>query len=185
MPVTRPCVWGELVAALAYAPRVSPMSDIILPDACQRVAAFSTRLGLNIQIQVMGASTRTAEDAAQACDCEVAQIVKSLVFTGRDTGTAYLLLVSGVHRVDQDAVAVVVGEALDRPNGRAVRDITGFAIGGIPPFAHAQPMKTFMDRHLLRFDLVWAAAGTPLSVFAIAPSALQVATQATPFHPAG
>ena len=117
-------------------------------------------------------STRTAEDAAKACGCAVAQIVKSLVFLGAETGKACLLLVSGVNRVDEQGMTAVLGETLKRPDGRAVREITGFAIGGIPPLGHPVAMPTVIDEKLLEFDTVWAAAGTPRCVFSVDPKAL-------------
>lgn len=152
-----------------------------LPDACRRVLAGAEALSLDIEIMVMGESTRTAEDAARACGCTVAEIAKSLVFVGRNSGEAYLLLVSGANRVDQEAIASVIGEPLDRAPGRLVRDVTGFAIGGIPPFGHARRLRTLIDAHLLTFEKVWAAAGTPLAVFRIASQALKTATEAVVF----
>lgn len=149
-----------------------------LPDSARRVAEAARAAGLDIAIVEMPDSTRTAEDAAAACGCGVAQIVKSLVFQGADTGTPYLLLVSGVNRVDEAGMAAVLGEALKRPNGRAVRDITGYAIGGIPPLGHPVEMPTVIDETLLRFDTVWAAAGTPRCVFSVDPKALAAATNA-------
>jgi prolyl-tRNA editing enzyme YbaK/EbsC (Cys-tRNA(Pro) deacylase) len=126
----------------------------------------------------MPQSTRTAEEAAAACGCRVGQIVKSLVFAGAASGEPYLLLVSGQNRVDQAGVATAIGEVLDRPDAARVRAWTGFSIGGIPPFGHDQPMRTFIDRDLLTYDTVWAAAGTPSAVFAADPRALAAATDA-------
>jgi prolyl-tRNA editing enzyme YbaK/EbsC (Cys-tRNA(Pro) deacylase) len=116
--------------------------------------------------------SRTAGEAAAACGCDVAQIVKSLVFAGKASGAPYLLLVSGKNRVDEKAVAAVIGEALTRPDAQKVREWTGFAIGGVPPFGHATILPTFVDEELLRHDLVWAAAGTPSALFSVAPKAL-------------
>jgi prolyl-tRNA editing enzyme YbaK/EbsC (Cys-tRNA(Pro) deacylase) len=149
-----------------------------LKDAARRVQQQALALGLDITVRQMPASTRTAEDAAAACGCVVGQIVKSLVFKGRSSGKPYLLLVSGANRVDEKGVAGVIGEALTRPDAQFVRDATGFAIGGIPPLGHATPIATYMDRDLLTYDVVWAAAGTPESVFAVAPSALAERTGA-------
>jgi len=143
-----------------------------LPPSAQKVEEAARRLGLAIAVRAMRQSTRTAEEAAAACGCAVGQIVKSLVFAGAASGTPYLLLVSGRNRVDEQAVAALIGEGLTRPNGKTVRDWTGFAIGGIPPFGHATPLETFVDRDLLDYDLVWAAAGTPSAVFSVAPKAL-------------
>jgi len=150
-----------------------------LPAAVERVLAAARALGLAVRLQQHEAPTRTAEEAAAACGCGVAQIVKSLVFRGRETGTPVLLLVSGANRVDEAGVAVHVGEALERPNAAYVRDVTGYAIGGIPPFGHATALKTFVDEDLLAFAEVWAAAGTPNAVFAADPRRLVEATRAS------
>lgn len=145
----------------------------------QRVVDAAAANGLAITISQMGQSTRTAEDAAAACSCAVGQIVKSLVFRGRETGTPFLLLVSGSNRVNERAVARDLGEKLRRPDADDVRELTGFAIGGIPPLGHKAALKTYIDQDLLAFDVVWAAAGTPTSVFDVAPSELARATGAT------
>ena len=143
-----------------------------LPPAALKVQQAADRLGLAIAIREMPQSTRTAEEAAAACGCDVAQIVKSLVFAGKASGRPYLLLVSGRNRVNEKAVASLVGEALTRPDAQKVRDWTGFAIGGIPPFGHAMDLPVFVDEDLLAFDILWAAAGTPFAVFAVEPQAL-------------
>ena len=138
----------------------------------RRVEDEAVRLGLAIAVRVMPDSTRTAAEAASACGCAVDQIVKSLVFAGRETGRPVLLLVSGSNRVNEAGVAATVGEALTRPNAAQVRAWTGFAIGGVPPFGHATPLPIFVDEDLLGFDLVWATAGTPSAVFSVDPEAL-------------
>ncbi len=150
-----------------------------LPEACKRVEAAAHTLGLTIDIRLLAASTRTAEEAAVACGCGVAQIVKSLVFRGADTGKPLLLLVSGANRVDERGVASTVGEPLARPDARFVREATGYAIGGIPPFGHATPLATYIDRDLLQHSTVYAAAGTPNAIFALDPRRLAEATGAT------
>ncbi len=144
-----------------------------LKPAAQRVETAACALGLNVQVRSMDQSTRTAEDAAAACGCSVGQIVKSLVFRGKDSGRPYLLLVSGSNRVNEKAVAEVLGEMLVRPDAQYVRDITGYAIGGIPPVGHATPITTYLDQDLLTYDIVWAAAGTPESVFSVSPAELR------------
>ena len=149
-----------------------------LPAAAQRVADAATTLGLEIDIRQMPASTRTAEEAAAACGCAVGQIVKSLVFAGRDSDRPYLLLVAGDNRVNEKAVGRILGEKLRRPDADFVRTATGYAIGGIPPLGHARPIRTLIDRDLLAHDVVWAAAGTPNCVFASDPKALAEATGA-------
>ncbi|MEJ1160783.1 YbaK/EbsC family protein [Prosthecomicrobium sp. N25] len=135
----------------------------------ERVRAAAEALGLPIEIVTMPDSTRTAEEAAAACGCPVGAIVKSLVFVGRESRRPILMLVSGVNRVDEEAVARDLGEAVDRPDARFVREVTGFAIGGVAPFGHATPLATRIDRALLAHDRVWAAAGTPHAVFSVDP----------------
>lgn len=149
-----------------------------LPAASQRVAEAARAAGLAIAIQVLQEGTRTAEQAAAACRCDVAQIVKSLVFRRADDGGPVLLLVSGRHRVDEAVAAEQIGSAIVRPDAAFVRTHTGFAIGGIPPFGHATTLPTFLDGTLLQYDRVWAAAGTPTTLFAITPDALLQATGA-------
>jgi prolyl-tRNA editing enzyme YbaK/EbsC (Cys-tRNA(Pro) deacylase) len=150
-----------------------------LPPSAQKVADAARALGLAISIREMAESTRTAEEAAAACGVTVGQIVKSLVFSGADSGKPYLLLVSGSNRVNEKGVARHLGEKLKRPDAHAVRDLTGYAIGGIPPFGHAAPLVTYVDEDLLKYDVVWAAAGTPKAVFSVAPAKLRDATGAT------
>ena len=153
-----------------------PTAD--LAPAAARVAAAAADLGLAIAVVEMPASTRTAEEAAVACGCAVGEIVKSLVFRGRTTDTPYLLLVAGSNRVDEKAVAGSIGEALKRAQADDVRAITGYAIGGIPPFGHATALTVFIDEDLLGHERVWAAAGTPFAVFSVAPGALAAAVGA-------
>lgn len=146
-----------------------------LPRSAQRVQDAATLLNLDISVLEMPDSTRTAEEAAAACGCDVAQIVKSLIFQGSETATPYLLLVSGANRVNEARMTSEIGEALKRPQADYVRELTGYAIGGVPPFGHAAPLATFMDQDLLAFDRVWAAAGTPKCLFSVEPNALKAA----------
>lgn len=150
-----------------------------LKEAAERVQLGARALGLDVTVVEMSQSTRTAEEAAAACGCAVGQIVKSLIFRGKTSGAPYLLLVSGANRVNEKAVARTLGEALTRPDAEFVRSVTGYAIGGIPPLAHKTPLKTYLDRDLLAFATVWAAAGTPESVFEVAPGRLAEVTGAT------
>ena len=143
-----------------------------------RVQEATRAHGLDVTVAEMAESTRTAEDAAAACGCAVAQIVKSLVFRGADSGKPYLMLVSGSNRLNEKDVGAALGERLARPDAAYVREVTGFAIGGIPPLGHATPMQVFIDEDLLAFDMVWAAAGTPRTVFAVDPNRLAVAAGA-------
>jgi prolyl-tRNA editing enzyme YbaK/EbsC (Cys-tRNA(Pro) deacylase) len=151
------------------------MNSDALPRACRAVADAALAAGLKIEIRVMDASTRTAEEAAAACGCEVGQIVKSLVFAGKESGRPLLLLVSGANRVKENAVAREIGEKIVRPDADFVREKTGFAIGGIPPLGHAERLDTWLDEALLQYTVVHAAAGTPNSIFAVDPAKLLAA----------
>ena len=115
--------------------------------------------------------TRTASDAARAIGCEVAQIVKSLVFVAG--GRPVVALVSGSNRLDERRLAAVAGEPVAKADAEMARTATGYAIGGVPPFGHATEVPVFMDRDLLGHSVVWAAAGRPDSVFEIAPERLR------------
>ncbi len=150
-----------------------------LPAAALRVRDAAEAAGLSPDIRVMEVPTRTAAEAAAACGVEVAQIVKSLVFVGAETGKPYLLLVSGANRVDEDEVAGHLGERLARMEVRTVRELTGYAIGGIPPLGHDTPIASWMDADLLEHGEVFAAAGTPNTLFGVDPARLRAATGAT------
>lgn len=146
--------------------------------ANDRLKAWCEARSIPIDIQVMDDSTHTAEDAAKACGCHVSEIVKSLVFADKETGGCVLVLVAGDNRLDLKHFAATQGRTLERANPRHVRDETGFAIGGIPPFGHSRPLPTYIDRQLLAHERVLAAAGTPLSLFAIDPKLLDETTEA-------
>ncbi len=143
-----------------------------------RVRAAAEAAGLTLQVREMPQSTRTAEDAAAACSTSVAQIVKSLIFRKAESGNPVLILVSGVNRVDQEAMKAVIGEKLARMDANDVRALTGFAIGGVAPLGSLTPLATFMDNDLMAFDTVWAAAGAPNAVFEVSPKLLAEATGA-------
>jgi prolyl-tRNA editing enzyme YbaK/EbsC (Cys-tRNA(Pro) deacylase) len=143
-----------------------------LSASAGKVQEAARAAGLAVTVIERAESTRTAEEAAAACGCAVAQIIKSLVFRGAETAKPYLMLVSGSNRLNEKGVAGVLGESLTRPDAAYVREVTGYAIGGIPPLGHATRMQVFIDKDLLAFDVVWAAAGTPRAVFAVSPGAL-------------
>lgn len=128
-------------------------------------------LGIHPEIRRFPEGTRTAHAAAQAVGCHVGQIVKSLVFMA--DGAAILVLTSGANRADVDRIArIVEAESVRRATPDEARQATGFAIGGTPPFGHPSQLRVLVDPDLLAYQQVWAAAGTPDSVFAIDPNAL-------------
>ncbi|CAH1663545.1 YbaK/EbsC family protein [Chelatococcus asaccharovorans] len=149
-----------------------------LPERARTVVAAAARLGLTLDVHTTTQTTRTAEEAAVVHGVAVGAIVKSLIFEGAETGKPYLFLVSGQNRVNETGVTAILGEGLKRPNAARVRELTGFAIGGIPPFGHATDMATYIDQDLMAFDVVWAAAGTPFANFPIAPQDLVQALKA-------
>lgn len=151
-----------------------------LPAAARRVEAAARELGVSIAIQAMPASTRTAAEAAAAVGATVGQIVKSLVFKTKESGRPVLFLVSGDNRLNERTVGERIGQPIARADADFVRQVTGFAIGGIPPFGHTTRLDTYFDEDLLQYETIWAAAGTPNCVFSISPAALRHAAGARP-----
>ena len=134
--------------------------------------------GIDARVVEFEQPTRTSAEAAVAIGCSVAEIAKSIVFRGKNSGQAIIVIASGDNRVSETKVAQRVGEPLARADADFVREATGYAIGGVAPIGHAQPVKLLLDQDLERFDTVWAAAGTPFSVFAIKPAELRRLTGA-------
>ena len=139
-------------------------------SAPARVQAALTAAGIDARIEEFPSSTRTAQEAAATVGTRVGQIVKSLVFLAGDAPV--VALVSGVNRLDTQRLAALSGAAISKADADVVRQATGYAIGGVPPIGFPEPIPTFIDRDLLRYDVVWAAAGTPRHVFPIAPEEL-------------
>lgn len=150
-------------------PTVHPSTQRVLDAARQR--------GLAIEVHHFAEGTRTAQEAAQAVGASLGQIAKSMVFLA--DGKPVLVLTSGLNRVDAAKVAQHLGASqVRRASADEVRAATGFAIGGVPPFGHSQPLTVLFDRDLLQFETIWAAAGTPNAVFPIEPHRLAEASDA-------
>jgi prolyl-tRNA editing enzyme YbaK/EbsC (Cys-tRNA(Pro) deacylase) len=146
-------------------------------DAIDRFLEAARALDHPVEVRRFPEGTKTAEDAARAIGCEVGQIVKSLVFVA--DGEPVLALTSGANRVDTGRLAQLAGaKTVRRADPEEARSATGFAVGGTPPFGHPVRLRTFLDRDLLGHDEVWAAAGTPDSVFRTSPSELQMSARA-------
>ena len=135
-----------------------------------RVQQALEAAGLTARVVEMPQTTRTAADAAKAIGCEVAQIAKSLVFRVGDD--PLLVIASGTNRVNEAALASAIGAAITKADAEFVRERTGFAIGGVPPVGHRTAIRTLIDEDLLRFERIWAAAGTPNAVFELSPAEL-------------
>lgn len=144
-----------------------------LSPSAARVQAALTRLGVGSEVKETARTTRSAREAAEAVGCVVGQIAKSLVFRTANTGRPVLVIASGANRVDEKALSGLVGEPVAMAGAEFVREVTGFAIGGVPPLGHAQRIEVFIDEDLFLYPEIWAAAGTPQAVFRIAPKELQ------------
>ena len=142
-------------------------------SSVKKVQQTLKSLGFSDEIVVFPDSTRTAIEAAQAVGCSVGQIVKSLVFRGAQSHEPVLALVSGANRVNEKRLGLLFGEEIEKADADFVRQHTGFAVGGVPPVGHVERLATFIDRDLLQYDEIWAAAGSPHAVFRLTPGDLQ------------
>ena len=152
------------------------MSDGPLKSSAQRVQAALEAKGFDFSVREFPESTRTSSEAAAAIGCQVEQIAKSLIFRAKASGRSVLVLASGANRVDEKALARLLGEKIGRADPDFVRAKTGFAIGGVPPVAHLEAPVTFVDRDLMTHEVIWAAAGTGNSVFSLTPPNLLTLT---------
>ncbi len=141
------------------------------PAAAPSALTVQAVLGERFQVLEFDVSTRTAEDAAAAIGCTVAQIAKSLVFRAA-SGRSVLVVASGARRIDEKTIAALVGEPVARADADFVREATGFAIGGVPPVGHRTAPITLIDQSLVALREIWAAAGTPNAVFRLTPADL-------------
>jgi prolyl-tRNA editing enzyme YbaK/EbsC (Cys-tRNA(Pro) deacylase) len=141
------------------------------PATAASALKVQAALGPGFEVVEFDAATRTSEEAAAAIGCTVAEIAKSLVFKSAE-GRPVLVIASGVNRVDEKKVGALLGGKIGRADAEFVRSATGYAIGGVPPVAHATPPIVLIDRDLQRFPTVWAAGGTQNAVFKVAPADL-------------
>ena len=147
------------------------MTDRALSPTAQRVQDALEAAGLASRIVEYELPARTSAEAAAVLGCTIGQIAKSLVFRAA-SGTPVLVIASGAHRVDEAKVAALAGEPIGKADAAFVRAATGYAIGGSPPLAHAQALRTFIDRNLMQHATVYAAGGTPHAMFPITPADL-------------
>ena len=144
-----------------------------LSSSAQKIQDQLKSLGYEYTVIEHSESTRTAQEAADRAGCELGQIVKSLIFQGRDSGKPILVLTSGANRVDEKRISEYAGEPIRRADADFVRLVTGFAIGGVPPVGHLQKMDTYIDEDFLQYPTIWAAAGTPNAIFELQTGDLQ------------
>jgi prolyl-tRNA editing enzyme YbaK/EbsC (Cys-tRNA(Pro) deacylase) len=143
-----------------------------LSQSALKVKRALQDLGVQLEVIELPASTRTSQEAAQAVHCQVGQIAKSIVFQALPSHRPVLVIASGFNRVDEKLIARLTGEEIGKADAEFVRSHTGFVIGGVPPIGHAEPLETFIDRDLLQYAEIWAAAGTPHAVFRLTPEDL-------------
>lgn len=150
-----------------------------LSSSAQKIQDQLKSLGYEYTVIEHAESTRTAQEAADRAGCQLGQIVKSLIFKGRESGKPILVLTSGANRVDEKRISAYAGEPISRADADFVRTVTGFAIGGVPPVGHIQKMETYIDEDFLQYQTIWAAAGTPNAIFELKTSDLQTMTNGT------
>lgn len=143
-----------------------------LSPSAQKVQNALAAQGMSLQVVELPASTRSAAEAAEAVGCTLGQIVKSLVFRALDSDRPVLVETSGANRVNEQLLGTLVGETIGKADAEFVRQRTGFVIGGVPPVGHSEKLLTFIDRDLLGYAEIWAAAGTPNAVFRLTPADL-------------
>lgn len=153
------------------------MKPAIHPTAL-RLQQLLHETGIPAQVVEFEQATRTSAEAAAAIGCTVAEIAKSVVFRNKADNTAVIVVASGANRVSEEKVAALLGTPLGRANADFVREATGFVIGGVSPLGHTQPVTMLLDADLQRFATIWAAAGTPFSVFPLTPAELARVTGA-------
>ena len=149
-----------------------------LSPSAQKIQDLLNSLGYNYTVIEHAESTRTAQEAADRAGCELGQIVKSLIFRGKESGKPILVLTSGANRVDEKRINKYTGEAIGKADADFARAVTGFAIGGVPPLGHIQKIETYLDEDFLQYEKIWAAAGTPNAIFELKTSDLQAMTDA-------
>lgn len=152
------------------------MENKQLSKSAQVVQNILYQQGINFKVIELPTSTRTAQDAATTIGCQLSQIVKSLIFKTQKTHKPILVLASGPNRINEQLIEKHLEEKIEKADADFTREVTGFAIGGIPPIGHKQPIQTFIDKDLLQLSELWAAAGTPNAVFNLKPEDLLTLT---------
>ena len=150
-----------------------------LCDSAKRVQDYILAKGFSFEVMELLGSTRTAQEAADSIGCTVSQIAKSLIFKENTSGLPILVIASGSNRVDVAKIENETGLKLGKADGSFVEKTVGYAIGGIPPVAHITPLETILDPDLKKYDVIWAAAGTPFAVFRLKPADLDLLTGGT------
>ncbi|WP_067618826.1 YbaK/EbsC family protein [Alicyclobacillus acidiphilus] len=148
-----------------------------LKQSAQTVQNRLRELGYSNEVVELPDSTRTAQEAADAIGCDVAQIAKSIIFRSKHSGKPLLVIASGANRVDEKTVSRQIDDEFSKADADFVRECTGFVIGGVPPLGHVRTITTIIDEDLLQFKAIWAAAGHPKAVFKLTPNQLMEMTK--------
>jgi len=148
-----------------------------LKKSAEKVQSVLNEFGFELNVIELSDSTRTAQEAANTIGCTISQIAKSLIFQGKTTKNPILIIASGTNRINEKAIKEYIGEKLGKADADFVLEHTGFAIGGIPPIGHKNPITTFIDEDLMQYEEIWAAAGTPNAVFKLTPKILAEITK--------
>ncbi len=143
-----------------------------LKASAQRIQEILQDHDLGIKVIEFKETTRTSQEAANAIGCEVGQIAKTLIFKGKTTGKPLCIIASGKNRVDEKKLVQILGEEVEKPDAEFVLKHTTFAIGGVPPIGYELETKPIIDEDLMVYPEIWAAAGTPNSVFRLSPNDL-------------
>ena len=152
------------------------MSEI-LKNGSKRIQDVLHDHNLGLKVIEFKELTRTSQEAASTIGCEVGQIAKTLIFKGKTTGKPICIIASGKNRVDEKKIEQLVGEEIEKPDAEYVLKHTSFVIGGVPPIGFKFDIKPLIDEDLMAYQEIWAAAGTPFSVFRLSPNDLLLITQ--------
>ena len=147
-----------------------------LSPSAQKIQDLLHSLGYSYTVIEHAESTRTAQEAADRAGCALGQIVKSLIFKGKESGKPILVLTSGANRVDEKRISGYAGDPIGKADADFARTVTGFVIGGVPPIGHLQKMETYIDEDFLGYPTIWAAAGTPNAIFELKTADLPIMT---------
>ena len=140
--------------------------------AKEKVKRAIQKSGYSFEVLELPGSTRTAKEAAATIGCTISEIAKSIIFKGIQSGKPVLVIASGSNRVDTAKVSSLINEEISKADAEYIRSETGFAIGGVPPVGHNYQLLTIIDEDLMNYETIWAAAGTPFSVFSLQPKDL-------------
>ncbi|MEY8001977.1 YbaK/EbsC family protein [Clostridium sp. Mt-5] len=153
------------------------MSSNNLSKSAEKIQNVLDKFKFKLNVLELSGSTRTSQEAADTIGCSVGQIAKSLIFKGKASNKPILIVASGINRVNEKAIKKYIGEKVQRPDADFVLEQTGFAIGGIPPIGHKNSLTTLIDEDLMKYEEIWAAAGTPHAVFKLTPQILKDITR--------